>query len=334
MFYLISQYIWWLVAALLIGLVVGWATCARNPDRRWGWLWPVLIGAAVAFLVSWLRFVNGVPALWIETALLFLGTYLAGCCIGCMLKSAFTADDLQPGGVREWHRNLDAPGPGITGGGDFGGLREWNKDLGTPGPLTAAPVAAPGPVRVPVTGDELPPGGVRDWHRDLGQEPPAARPAPEPAPVMSAPSADPAPMPKVEGEDQIAGSRPVGFVSPRGGKADDLKLIRGIGRQNEGRLHGLGIWHFDQIAAWTKANVEWVGSYLAFPGRIDREQWVSQAKQLAAGKETEFAKRVKWGQVATSLDDGSQGQGNVEKLEPLRKSGGSAPPPKDKPKKG
>jgi hypothetical protein len=128
-------------------------------------------------------------------------------------------------------------------------------------------------------------------------------------------------MAKVEGEDLIAGQRPAGFVSPRGGKADDLKLIRGIGKQNEGRLHGLGIWHFDQVAAWTKANVEWVGSYLAFPGRIDREEWIKQAKQLAAGKETEFAKRVKWGQVATSKDDGSLGQGNVEKLDaPLQRS--------------
>ena len=50
--------------------------------------------------------------------------------------------------------------------------------------------------------------------------------------------------------------------------ADDLKLIKGVGPQNEKRLHALGIWHFSQIAAWTPENVEWVGGYLAFPGRI------------------------------------------------------------------
>ncbi len=107
-------------------------------------------------------------------------------------------------------------------------------------------------------------------------------------------------------------NRPVGLSGPRGGKPDDLKRIRGIGKQNEGRLHGLGIWHFDQIAAWTKQQVEWVGAYLAFPGRIEREEWVSQAAVLAKGGETAFSKRVDAGEVATSKDDGSDGQGNVE----------------------
>ncbi|MCU0884757.1 MAG: ABC transporter, partial [Beijerinckiaceae bacterium] len=68
---------------------------------------------------------------------------------------------------------------------------------------------------------------------------------------------------------------------------------------------------FDQIAQWTRDNVLWAGSYLAFPGRIEREEWVSQAADLAAGKETAFAARVKRGEVATSKDDGSLGQGNV-----------------------
>ncbi len=82
--------------------------------------------------------------------------------------------------------------------------------------------------------------------------------------------------PKVEGEDLIAGKRPLGLLAPRGGKADDLKLVKGIGKQNEGRLHGLGIWHFDQIADWTSANVEWVGSYLAFPAASSvRAGWSS-----------------------------------------------------------
>lgn len=110
------------------------------------------------------------------------------------------------------------------------------------------------------------------------------------------------------------GARPTGLAAPRG-QADDLKRIRGIGPQNEGRLHGLGVWHFDQIAAWTPENVEWVGSYLAFPGRIDREEWVAQAKVLAEGHETEFSKRVDAGDVPTSKDDGSAGQSNVERVE-------------------
>ena len=99
-----------------------------------------------------------------------------------------------------------------------------------------------------------------------------------------------------------AGPKPAGLTSPRNGKADDLKRVRGIGRQNEERLHGLGVYHFDQIAGWSKENVEWVGDFLAFPGRIEREDWVGQAKQLAAGQETDFSRRVTSGAVPTSLD--------------------------------
>jgi predicted flap endonuclease-1-like 5' DNA nuclease len=147
---------------------------------------------------------------------------------------------------------------------------------------------------------------------------PAAAPAPAPAAVANVVSDDPPPAPALADEGKVPGKRPRGFASPRGGKADDLKRIRGIGKQNEGRLHGLGIWHFDQIAAWVADEALWVGSYLAFPGRIEREDWISQAKVLASGEDTEFSKRVARGEVATSQDDGSLGKGNIEVLAPLR----------------
>ncbi|MBB2973551.1 hypothetical protein [Mesorhizobium sp. RMAD-H1] len=120
---------------------------------------------------------------------------------------------------------------------------------------------------------------------------------------------------RVEGEDRHEGRRPFGMTKPQG-IADDLKLINGIGRQNEARLHGLGIWHFSQIAAWNRDNIDWIGSYLAFPGRIDREKWVDQARVLANGGTTEFAERVKRGEVASSEDDGSKGQNNIVRIKP------------------
>jgi len=116
----------------------------------------------------------------------------------------------------------------------------------------------------------------------------------------------PAQAATVEGEDKHAGRRPYGLASAVG-QPDNLKKIRGIGPQNERRLHALGIWHFSQIAAWSEDNVKWVGSYLAFAGRIDREKWVAQARDLAAGKDTEFSRRVAAGKVATSKDDGANG---------------------------
>lgn len=85
-----------------------------------------------------------------------------------------------------------------------------------------------------------------------------------------------------EEKANAVGERPEGLKKPRGGKGDDLKKIDGIGPVNEAKLHALGIYHFDQIAAWDRAQIRWVGAYLSFPGRIDREGWVAQARELAA----------------------------------------------------
>ncbi|QPC85915.1 ATP-binding cassette domain-containing protein [Mesorhizobium sp. NBSH29] len=69
--------------------------------------------------------------------------------------------------------------------------------------------------------------------------------------------------------------------APRGGKADRLVDIKGIGPVNERKLNQHGIFHFDQIAAWKKSDIEAAEAYLAFDGRIEREDWRSQAKVLA-----------------------------------------------------
>lgn len=124
-------------------------------------------------------------------------------------------------------------------------------------------------------------------------------------------------------EAMARGSKPTGLAAPRGEGGDDLKLIRGIGQQNEARLHALGVWHFDQIAAWTPAESQWVGGYLAFPGRIEREDWVGQAAVLARGGMTEFAERASRGEVASSRDDGSRGEGNIADLAQVH--GGALP---------
>jgi branched-chain amino acid transport system ATP-binding protein len=84
----------------------------------------------------------------------------------------------------------------------------------------------------------------------------------------------------VPNRDESAATKPQGLPEPRDGAADDLTKIKGIGAQNETRLNALGVYHFDQIAAWTPAEIEWVGDHLAFPGRIEREDWVGQATLL------------------------------------------------------
>jgi predicted flap endonuclease-1-like 5' DNA nuclease len=76
--------------------------------------------------------------------------------------------------------------------------------------------------------------------------------------------------------------RPEALPAPRAGVPDDLRLIDGVGPKIESTLNSLGVYHFDQIGAWTPANIAWVDQYLRFRGRIVREQWVEQARRLAA----------------------------------------------------
>ncbi len=102
--------------------------------------------------------------------------------------------------------------------------------------------------------------------------------------VAAAPEPAPAPEPTAEEKADAVGTRPGGLEGPRWGKADDLKLIKGIGPVGEDALHGLGIYHFDQIAAWSAAEAAWIGTFLAFPGRVERDEWIAQAKALAEGK--------------------------------------------------
>jgi NADH-quinone oxidoreductase subunit E len=108
-----------------------------------------------------------------------------------------------------------------------------------------------------------------------------AKPAPQAAPAAEAPA-----------------QKPAGLTAARGGKADNLKEIKGIGPKLEILCNSLGFYHFDQIANWTDAEIAWVDDNLeGFKGRVTRDNWVAQAKILAAGGETEFSKRVEKGGV-------------------------------------
>ena len=93
-------------------------------------------------------------------------------------------------------------------------------------------------------------------------------------------------------------SQPLRLEAPRDGNPDDLKKIKGVGPKLEETLHGLGYYHFDQIAAWTPSEIAWVDENIeGFHGRATRDDWVGQAKLLAAGGETEFSERVDKGEV-------------------------------------
>jgi NADH-quinone oxidoreductase subunit E len=102
------------------------------------------------------------------------------------------------------------------------------------------------------------------------------------APEVKVPAAKAA-KPKPSLDDK---NRPAGIDRPA--LVDDLKLISGVGPNIEGVLHSLGIFTFAQVASWNKAEREWVDAYLSFNGRVEREDWVKQAKALAKGGVAEY----------------------------------------------
>ncbi|SFD81802.1 endonuclease [Roseivivax sediminis] len=93
---------------------------------------------------------------------------------------------------------------------------------------------------------------------------------------------------RYEGDGSVtdAGAKPATLDAPRPGGADDLKRIKGVGPKLEDMLHRLGFFHFDQIAAWTDEEAAWVDANLdGFNGRVTRDDWVAQARALAAGED-------------------------------------------------
>ncbi|MGB3537468.1 MAG: ATP-binding cassette domain-containing protein [Mesorhizobium sp.] len=113
----------------------------------------------------------------------------------------------------------------------------------------------------------------------------AAKSAPAKAAPKPAAAAKSAPKPAASAASKGIANR---LAAPRGGRPDDLLIIKGIGPVNQRKLNEHGIFHFDQIAAWKKADIEAVEAYLAFDGRIAREDWIGQAKAL----EKEAAKQA------------------------------------------
>jgi predicted flap endonuclease-1-like 5' DNA nuclease len=65
-------------------------------------------------------------------------------------------------------------------------------------------------------------------------------------------------------------------------EANNLTLIDGLGLWVEERLNLLGIYTFDQISKLTHKDIETITEVLEIiPGRIEQDNWVSQARELA-----------------------------------------------------
>ncbi len=191
----------------------------------------------------------------------------------------------------------------------LGALLNW---LAAPVPQSSAfrpsPVPAPGTTPTAPVAEEPPLGEAeatgepaRPAAPPVPQPPVAEEPTPAPGETLDVAADDEAsaasvkPSAPLAGEAELAarkgiwrydadaGGRPAPLDAPRGA-ADDLTRIKGIGPALESQLHGLGIYHFDQIASWGDKEIAWMDDNLkGFRGRVSRDDWTGQARNLAAG---------------------------------------------------
>lgn len=236
----------------------------------------------------------------LQTALLILAAFVLGAIAGCLLHRLFAR-----GGVFASTATPAAAAPAVAA------------------PATAAPATAssqrptsaePAAVKATVAAKTAPivepepivakPAVVKPAEPAL-TEPALTEPVPAPAEEMDDAAAEAAiaALPAdASNEDKAnaVGVRPAGLDAPLGSAKDNLQRIKGIGKVNEGKLNGLGIYHFSQIKEWSPSEARWVGTFLSFSGRIEREDWIGQSDVLSSGGETDFAKRVDKGQVSSS----------------------------------
>ena len=107
----------------------------------------------------------------------------------------------------------------------------------------------------------------------VGSVPAVAPEAPAKKPAKAKADKAPAPAAKKAAKPAKAEAAPAA--------ADDLKKLTGVGPALEKKLIAAGITSYAQIAAWTDADVAAIDEQLSFKGKIEREGWIDQAKELA-----------------------------------------------------
>lgn len=118
----------------------------------------------------------------------------------------------------------------------------------------------------------------------------AAEAIAEPVAIEELPVAEP--VIAKEPEPVVEPGLPPLLDAARDGKPDDLLKIKGIGPTLQRKLYTLGVYHYDQLAAWNTDNAVWIGKKLNFRGRVEREEWVEQAMALVKLGEKERANKT------------------------------------------
>ena len=223
----------------------------------------------------------------VEIILWLLLAFFVGCIIGYLLRGALV-------GARREEQNGQAAEPQAAASEEANSVEEKSETakvahLAVPVLAAPPPMAKEAAVAEPVRTSAI------------KSKPQPTKPAATNPPTMSA--------------DKNA-DRPRGLPAPRAGSPDELQRISGVGPKIEISLHEMGIFHFDQIAAWTTEQEQWVDDQLKFRGRIGRDEWVKQAKLLAQGKEEEFATLYGSGAAAVKKVSKSKSNSRNRPVEP------------------
>ena len=121
-------------------------------------------------------------------------------------------------------------------------------------------------------------------HAECGkvEVPPEPAPVPTATPLVELPDKDVAVAKVAEIATRTRGSGPI--------VNDDLKKVHGVGPKLENLLKSLDITSFRQVANFTTDDIAYVTAALdAFPGRIERDDWMSSAAEEHAKKYNEPA---------------------------------------------
>ena len=253
------------------------ALCRRN-----SWVVALAAGALVAVMLMAIPHYGFLKAFFIG-ALIFLA-------LGYILVWAFCSSSV----VASTEAEAVAPAPAKpdvvlrTGAASVAGLK------------SSAPITSTADVRAAETEAAKPSSSTPATSAATVAEPArdTAKAATKPSARLTSNTAFGLDAALAKSKDGAKPGEPEMLSAPRGGIADDLKFIKGIGPKLESLLNEVGVWHFDQIASWKAREIAFVDAKLVgFHGRITRDEWVKQARVLAAGGATEFSAKVKKGGV-------------------------------------
>lgn len=254
--------------------------------RKW-WQFSVIAGAVIAVLL-WLFVYSFLPSLVVGIVVAVMG--------GLVLSKVKCASEAETPAAKSSVMSqaaaapaatAKAPEPAVAPVADAPEVKTEAPPVAAKAP--AAKKAAPKAAKAKTTGAKAAPKKAAP--KKAAPKKAAAKKAPaKAAPAKAATAKGPAASARAP---VAADGKPEMLTAARAGGADDLKLLKGVGPKLEGTLNELGVYHFDQVAGWRKKEIEWVDDRLKFKGRIERDEWIKQAKVLAKGGETEFSKRNK-----------------------------------------